>query len=346
MKAQVIQADKTIKIEQKQVPTIGDDEVLVKVTAVAQNPTDWKHVEYMTVPNAICGCEFAGHIVKVGKSVTRVSVGDLVSGSNHGSAYPDKGSFAEYVNALEDLVWKVPEGLSAEQAAGMNVGPLTVVQSFYSPKNLGLPIPPAKVEGDQWILIYGGSSSVGMYAIQIAKISGFKVATTSSPRNFELVKSLGADAVFDYRDTDVVSKIKATTNDSIHIALDTISTADSQLLTVNAFAPGPGKLHLILVPSPPAQKVREDVKFTMSLLYSAFGVAFGFANGVSFPAAPEDRAFIRDWLAGPGIRLLNEGKIKPNPIKVLPGGLEGIPAGFEYMKAGKNSAEKLVFKLE
>ena len=83
-----------------------------------------------------------------------------------------------------------------------------------------------------------------------------------------------------------------------------------------------------------------------SLLYTAFGVPFAFPNGASFPAMPEDQALIRDWLTGPGEQLLKEGRIKPNPVKVLPGGLEGIPAGFEYMKAGKNSAEKLVFKLE
>ncbi|KAI0796243.1 GroES-like protein [Irpex lacteus] len=346
MKAQVVQANKTIKIEERPVPTIGDDEVLVKVTAVAQNPTDWKHVEYLTVPNTICGCEFAGHVVKTGKNVTSVAVGDLVSGMNHGSAYPDKGAFAEYVNALGDLVWKVPEGISAEQAATMNIGPLTVVQSFYHPKYLGLPTPPAKVEGDQWILVYGGSTSVGLYAIQLAKISGLKVVTTASPRNHELLKSLGADAIFDYKDPEVVSKIKSTTGDSLHLALDTVSTKDSQTLSVKTFAPGPGKLHLILFPDPEAQKLRDDVKFTASLLYSAFGADYTYPNGMTVTSPPEDRAQIRDWLAGPGAQILKEGKIKPNPVKVLPGGLEGIPEGFEYMKAGKNSAEKLVYKLE
>ena len=78
----------------------------------------------------------------------------------------------------------------------------------------------------------------------------------------------------------------------------------------------------------------------VSLVYSVFGVSFTFA-GTTYPADLEGRAQIRDWLAGPGGQLLKEGKIKPNPVKVLPGGLDGIPDGFEYMKAGKNSAEKL-----
>ena len=65
-----------------------------------------------------------------------------------------------------------------------------------------------------------------------------------------------------YRDPDVVSKIKSVTGDSIHLGLDTISTTESQILSVKTFAPGPGKLNTILSNSAEAQKLREDVKFT------------------------------------------------------------------------------------
>ncbi len=76
----------------------------------------------MTVPGTICGCEFAGNVVQVGKSVTKFSVGDLVAGLTHGSAYTDKGAFAEYATVFEDLAWKVPDNVTAEEAATMNVG--------------------------------------------------------------------------------------------------------------------------------------------------------------------------------------------------------------------------------
>jgi NADPH:quinone reductase-like Zn-dependent oxidoreductase len=79
-------------------------------------------VEYLTKAGTICGTEFVGHVVQIGKNVSRIAVGDLVSGMNHGSAFPDRGSFAEYVCALEDLTWKVPEIITAEQAVTMNVG--------------------------------------------------------------------------------------------------------------------------------------------------------------------------------------------------------------------------------
>lgn len=83
----------------------------------------------------------------------------------------------------------------------------------------------------------------------------------------------------------------------------------------------------------------------VSVLYTAFGVPFTF-DGTTYPAPPEDRKQISDWLVGPGEQLVRDGRIKPNPVNVLPGGLEGIPEGFQYMKAGKNSAEKLVFRLQ
>ncbi|KAI0093485.1 zinc-binding oxidoreductase ToxD [Irpex rosettiformis] len=344
MKAQVIQADKTIQIKEKPVPTVANDEVLVRVTTVALNPTDWKHVQYMTVPGAICGCELVGEVVQVGESVTGFSVGDIISGANHGSTYQNKGAFAEYAVVLEDLAWKVPDNVKPEEAVGMNVGLLTAMQSFYNTKYLAIPTPPAKIEGNQWILIYGGSSSVGLYAIQLAKISGFKVVTTASPRNFDLLASLGADVVFDYRNPEVVDKIKAVTGNTIHLALDTISSLDSQTLTINSLAPGPGKLQLMMPPVDTISKLRQDITIAMSNLYTVSGIAFKIADW-DVPAQPEDREQVREWLTGPGIQFVKDGLVKPNPVKLMPGGLAGIPEGLEYMKAGKNSAEKLVYKI-
>lgn len=83
---------------------------------------------------------------------------------------------------------------------------------------------------------------------------------------------------------------------------------------------------------------------TASLLYTATGSAFKIADW-DIPARPQDRKQVRDWLAGPWIQLVERGLVKPNPVKLMPGGLAGIPEGFEYMKTGRNSAEKLVYKI-
>ncbi|THH20343.1 hypothetical protein EUX98_g8602 [Antrodiella citrinella] len=89
MKAVITQAYKTVAVEDVPVPIIDDDEVLVKTTAIAQNPTDWKHVKYVTQPGTIVGVDYAGTVVKVGSAVTTISTGDRVAGFVHGGQYKD-----------------------------------------------------------------------------------------------------------------------------------------------------------------------------------------------------------------------------------------------------------------
>ena len=145
MKALVVQADKTAKVQEVPVPEIDEWEILVKVVAIAQNPTDWKcrcralyivatlkfgciDIELMTNPGTISGCDWSGHVVKLGSKVselraTTLAIGDHVAGFTHGGTYKDRGAYAEYVKATYDLCWKVPEGtLSHEQAATMGCG--------------------------------------------------------------------------------------------------------------------------------------------------------------------------------------------------------------------------------
>lgn len=159
----------------------------------------------------------------------------------------------------------------------------TVAQAFFHKTRLGLVEPPAKVSGDEWVFVYGGSctycrckysntygrpayqttchpAAVGFFAIQLAHLAGYKVATTASPRNFDLVRSLGADAVFDYRDPDVVAEIKQVTGGSLTRALDAISDRASQRISAEVLAPTGGKVVLVSGPEPGATD-RTDVEF-------------------------------------------------------------------------------------
>ena len=134
-----------------------------------------------------------------------------------------RGAFSQYAKTFSDVVWEIPEGtLSFEQAAATaspcdsSFSPFyltshprfdittslnTAFQALYGAKELGLTqrfdsAPPKGTE-NTWVFIYGGSSGVGQFAIQLAKLSGYKVVTVASPRNHEFLKGLGADAVFD-----------------------------------------------------------------------------------------------------------------------------------------------------
>lgn len=346
MRACVVQENGTVAVQQIPVPTLKPNEILVKVYAVAQNPTDWKSAAYMTVPGSITGVDFAGVVVKLGDQVDdsyTVKIGDRVSGFTHGGLWPDYGSYAEYTKVEADLVWIVPSNTTFEEAATMNVGLLTAVQAFYHSTRLGLPEPPAPENG-KWIFIYGGSTSVGLYAIQLAHLSGYKVATVASPKNHALLKELGADAVFDYKQSDVVDQIRNVTGNSISIGLDTHATEDSQLLSVRTFGPSGGHLIVILGPSDKAAKERPDVKIQPTILYTALGRAFAWPKGLSAPASPEDRAQLAHFL--PKLtRLVEAGSIRSNPTKIWEGGLENVQQGFDYMREGKVSAEKIVYKV-
>ena len=77
-----------------------------------QNPTDWKHSANMSPPGAILGCDFSGTVVKLGPNPkVNLKVGDKVAGCVHGGLFENKGSYAQYLKAQSDLVFRVPEGL-------------------------------------------------------------------------------------------------------------------------------------------------------------------------------------------------------------------------------------------
>ncbi|KAH8103403.1 GroES-like protein [Cristinia sonorae] len=341
MKAVVTTAEKTIALEEVPVPEIDDDEILVKTTALAQNPTDWKYVKFIGNPSTIVGVDFAGVVVKVGSAVTAPSVGTKVAGFVHGGQYKDRGAFAEYVKTAAELVWEVPESSTSDvEAAAMGCGAWTAVQTLFHPTRLGLVEPPDRTPGEEWVFIYGGSTSVGMYAIQLAHFAGYKVATVASPNHHDLLRSYGADLILDYRDpTAAIAKIKETTGNSIHHALDAVSSPDTQIFTVKTFAPGRAKLLVIVHISPEAQALRPDVEFEHFILYTTHGRAFG-----TYPARPDDKKHMTRFLKK-FPELVKSGALKSNPTKLFEGGLEGISDGFEYMIAGKVSGEKIVYEV-
>ena len=135
----------------------------------------------------ILGMELAGEIVEVGDKVTLFKVGDKVI------AAPGFNTYAQYICMDETGPIAIkPEKLSYEEAATISVGGITALylmrKAIISPKDK--------------ILIYGASGSIGAVAIQLAKYYGARVTAVCSTANFELVKSLGADAVIDYTKED------------------------------------------------------------------------------------------------------------------------------------------------
>lgn len=187
-----------LEIVELEKPTPLADEVLVRIHTAAVNPIDWHYLRgspyVMRLGTGIgaplesrLGVDFAGVVEAVGKNVTRFKVGDQVFGGR-------TGAFADYVTIREDgaLALK-PPNMSFGQAAGVPIAGITALQAL---RDKG------KLKAGEKVLINGASGGVGTFAVQIAKAYGAEVTGVCSTRNVEMIRSLGADHVFDYTRED------------------------------------------------------------------------------------------------------------------------------------------------
>ncbi|MBG0964694.1 NADP-dependent oxidoreductase [Bacillus sp. SRB1LM] len=195
MKAMIIDKYGKVPMRMAEVPTpeINEYEVLAEIYAASINPIDFKirdgKVKMLLKYEMplILGNDFSGVITKVGSKVTRFKVGDEIY------ARPRKnkiGTFAEYIAIHEDDIALKPKNLSFEEAASIPLVGLTSYQALHDIMQL---------QKGQKILIHAGSGGVGTFAIQLAKIMGATVTTTASEAGANLVKSLGADEIINYK---------------------------------------------------------------------------------------------------------------------------------------------------
>lgn len=178
------------------IPTPAGNEVLIKVKAAAVNPVDWKIREGYLQPllnhslPLTLGWDVAGEVAAMGEQVTSLKVGDAVYSRPEISK---NGSYAEYMTVTADEVALKPKSLSWQEAAGVPLAALTAWQALYDH---------AQLAAGERVLIHAGSGAVGQFAIQLAKLRGAYVYTTTSARNTELVLGLGADESIDYQQED------------------------------------------------------------------------------------------------------------------------------------------------
>ncbi|KAF8205830.1 chaperonin 10-like protein [Mycena galopus ATCC 62051] len=339
MKALVTLGDGTFKLQDVQTPVVTPNQILVKVVAAAQNPTDWKTLLLNKRPGNILGCDFAGIVVNIGSDVPPGlrKLGEPVAGFVHGGIGPN-GAYAEYLVADAALVISVPDNMTLESAAQLGVASLTVCQAFH--QCLGLPTPLKPVSGSESrdLLVWSGTSATGQYAIQFAKLAGLRVISTASVKNIEFVKSLGANEVFDYADSKTPRKISSATGGALKYAIDCISEG----MTPNQVSTSLGKEGGTIATLLPYQSRRKGVETEFILAYSILGqdVSFPF----EFPANTEhyENAKIYCKMVSEILSIL---PVKPVPIRLYPHGLASVQEGFEDMKAGKVHAEKITYRI-
>jgi NADPH:quinone reductase-like Zn-dependent oxidoreductase len=194
---------KVLQLKEVAKPAPQDDEVLIKIHAASINSRDWRRMRanpffirlmaggLLKPKNPILGADVAGRVEAIGSNVKQFKPGDEVFG--YLPSATGRGTFAEYVCAKENLITLKPANLTFEQSAAVPLAAMTALQGLRDNGN---------IQPGQKVLINGASGGVGTFAVQIAKAFGAEVTGVCSTRNLEMVRSIGADHVIDYKKED------------------------------------------------------------------------------------------------------------------------------------------------
>jgi NADPH:quinone reductase-like Zn-dependent oxidoreductase len=205
-------------------PAPRPNEVLVRVRAAGLNPTDWKHRAtggFLGEPPFVLGWDVSGVVEAVGVGVARFKPGDEVFGM---LSYPfGHGSHAEYVTAPARTLAHKPASIDHTQAGALPLVSLTAWQAL---------VEYADVLPGQRVLVHAAAGGVGHVAVQIAKARGAYVIGTASAGKHEFLRSLGADELIDYRETDFAEAVK-----DVDVVLDTLG-GETSVRSLRVLRPG------------------------------------------------------------------------------------------------------------
>lgn len=381
-----------LKIDSAPYTPPDKDELVIRNHAIALNPVDHlkQYLGKLLFPwvkfPCIWGEDVSGIVHAVGSNVTRFKPGDRVVGQAIGTG-PNinraaEGAFQTYVVLKAKMCAPIPNRITFEEASVIPLGLSTAACGLFEKAGLGLDLPKLSTSKStdaassidiknarpsKTVLIWGGSTSVGSNAIQLAVAAGYKVITTCSPRNFPLVTSLGASYTFDYSSPTVISDILALINAP--------PTSSSSLTLVGALAIGDGAGPLCLSIVAGAKNYDKSrggkrvsmISFPIPVPLPAPGLLM--IPRIMFHALPRMAAMwftakyhsihtnlvFGDTLAtnevGQGVwvdwlgEALEQGQLKPCPQPMVAGeGLESIQKGLDLLKAGV-SARKVVVSL-
>jgi hypothetical protein len=244
---------------------------LVRTVAVAINPVDAKMLDYSPAVGAIHGCDFTGVVVALGSGAPRqFSIGDRVAGAVHGnnSLEPRVGAFAQYVGATAELLLKIPDTMTFEEASTLGIGLATAGLAFF--------------------------------------------------RELEVPVSL---------------------------ALDCVSESDSAQLCYGAIGRAGGRYCGLEPVRQAVAAARPSVRASWLMVLTMFGRRVALDGEYAREASPADRALSANIFAATQT-LLDAGRIKSHPVKVLDGRWAGVIQGVDMIRTGAVSGQKLVVRVD
>ncbi|KAI2466435.1 GroES-like protein [Annulohypoxylon bovei var. microspora] len=329
---------------------LGEADVLVKARAWGMNPVDAylqnAALPFLTYP-LIPGQDVAGVVEAVGPGPAsrKFQVGDRVLGYAVGNAASmgerregnvPRAAFQEHVALDQALTARIPEHMTFAQAAVFPLCLATAGGALFGKGYLGLPYPEvggARRRGET-LLVWGGAAGVGSNAVQLAKAAGFDVVATCSAHNFELVRNLGADKVFDYKSPTVVDDIVAELDKGVCAGI------------FQAAGPMDGVAPCLEV----SRKSKQNLFVACANLVPEGAIPEGVQAKFVFEGGDERGSYydttskiFEDFLP----RALESGEYKaaPAPEVVPTKGLEGIQEALDILRKGV-SAKKMVVEAE
>jgi len=309
-------------------PTLNENDILVQVHSAAVNVIDLmiRNGEFKLFlplkPPFQLGRDVAGVVTKIGSKVNKFKIGDEVysSSGNH-----EIGTFAEYISIAENELALKPQNLSMEETSSIPLVGLTVWQAL---------VELANVQKGQKVFVQAGSGGVGTFAIQLAKHLGATVATTTSAGNFDLVKSLGADIVIDYKTQDFETILK-----DYDVVLH--SNKDTKVLEKSLRILNSGG-QVISLTGPPTPEFAEQIGLAWHLKF----VTKLLSLGIKKKAKKLNTKFTFLFMKANGkqlgqiTELIEAGVIKPVIDKVFP--FEQTNEALAYVETGRSKGKVVV----
>ncbi|KAF9527448.1 GroES-like protein [Crepidotus variabilis] len=335
------------KLAQIPVYSPGPGQLLIKVYAAGLNPADWKLQTSGNVVNefpAVLGLDRVGEVVELGDTVEGFARGDRVITSCHFIENQFQG-FQQYAIANASVTGKIPANVTYDEAATIPICLGTAFSALFSevPHGAGLPAPwtseGRNIGSGKAILILGGASSVGQFAIQLAKLIGYStIIATASLKNEALLKSHGATYVLD-RSLDATALTAAvsdvTSKGLLGMVVDAIGLESTEKLGIAVLDKWHGQT---------GQKgtFTSSEPQTSALLKAQ--TALVVANAVGIPSLPWNTKLFNVLFHDELPKWLKTGAIQPTRLEVLEGGLSAIPAGLKRLENNQVSGLKLVVR--
>ncbi|KAM0084884.1 hypothetical protein ACKRZS_002831 [Fusarium odoratissimum] len=356
-----------IEVKSAPVPQPGPNELLVKTEAIAINPVDAVKqsmgnmmFEWLTYP-LILGYDVAGQVIKTGSGATRFKEGDkivgLAAGMDKRGRRPDEGAFQELVVIREHLAVTVPAGMKSADASVLPLTAVTAACALFQKDQLGLQMPQIKARRNptgETVLIWGAGTSVGKNAVQLAIAAGYDAIATASPKSWDIVRGLGASAVFDYRSSSVIDDLVTSLKDrkcagAVAIGQGSLAKCVDIIMRIPGAAKDVAQVTIDMPASPPTSKL-SMVPFVAKYLWLSLtnrlkvlrsGARSKFVFGTDIIEWDVDGE-VSKYLS----EALDNGEYHmPSEASVIGNGLEMICEGLDMVRKEK-SRKKIVVVLE